>query len=204
MVTDEEPWTNLPRADGHVDRMLGRINQLTKKVVEQEETIKELREKKSKPTSRSLKETDDIISEDSLATELTITRNALVDAEEYIRTLVTENEHISKDLTMYAEINAEYAEENDRLKTKYDQLKNMLKKTKVWIRKHEKDQVCPICLDNVEEEVTIGSCMCYSSHAICTSCFNQLREDEKLFCLTCRFQWFTPDLILWSPYQEPN
>ena len=108
--------------------MLNRINQLTKKIAEQEETIKELRDKKSKLIARSINE-----SEDSLATELTITRNTLVDAEEYIRMLETEN----------AELNAEYAEENETLKTRYDQFKNMLKKTKVWVRKYEKDQICP-------------------------------------------------------------
>lgn len=161
-------------------------------------------------------ESDDISSEDSvdqLNTELTLLNNELAKAEDekealreernYLDSLVAERDD---EIETLEKENQELREANEMLQIKLGLFTEKFKKVTIRVRppREKEDEICPICFNDVTGEILMGSYMCYSTHAVCVDCFNQLREREpdKLLCPTCRFQWFDPDMMIWAPNYE--
>lgn len=159
---------------------------------------------------------DDISSEnsvDQLNTELTLLNNELAKAEDekealreernYLDSLVAERDD---EIETLEKENQELREANEMLQIKLRLFTEKFKKVTIRVRppREKEDEICPICFNDVTGEILMGSIMCYSTHAVCVDCFNQLREREhdKLLCPTCRFQWFEPDIMIWAPNYE--
>lgn len=80
---------------------------------------------------------------------------------------------------------------DDNLKQKYDELKqqNKVNCTKIIAKNKRDDDVCPICLDELNNGNDLDYCKYSCGKSIHSDCYNMWTMKHKKICVFCRTDW---------------
>ncbi len=80
----------------------------------------------------------------------------------------------------------------DPLKKKvYDELKQDMLNINKEVDKKDTDDLCPICLDELDNDMELSYCKHKCGRAVHTECFGMWTKVNKALCLFCKSPWNT-------------